>query len=172
MARWVQQHPPPRVQLRVSSPGPERDGTMRGFVHPLTGRKVQMNDRGARPHRGAVIHHQLQHQQDPWHLHAGAGRGAPQQTPTQQLEVEVRQPCRVSAVQGHPDEAQVASAGRLGHPGNGSRAGSAYAPSEDGQPPVRCRGEPGVNLETGDAGVDKRVVSMDLPRNETVATSR
>jgi hypothetical protein len=86
-----------------------------------------MNDRSARPHRRAVIHHPLCHQHNPWHLQAGAGRAAPQQAPTQQMEVEVGQLGRVGAVQGHPDEAQVTLAGRLGHSDNGSRADLARA---------------------------------------------
>ena len=74
----------------------------------LTRRQVKVNDRSARPLRRTVVLHSLRDEQQSWYLHPNAGRATPQQAPTQQLEVELRQLGRVGAVQGLAHEAQIA----------------------------------------------------------------
>jgi len=64
---------------------------------------------------GEPVGYALRDQQHTRCLHGRAGRAGPQHAPTQQLQVEVRQGCRVAAVQGYPNEAHVAGTYRLDH---------------------------------------------------------
>jgi hypothetical protein len=65
--------------------------------------------------RRTIVLHPLRDQQQSRHLHPDAGRGTPQQAPTQQLQVKPRQLGRVSAIQGHPHETHIAGTRGLTH---------------------------------------------------------